>query len=149
MEQNHHVWERAMRCGSCGQQNRDGARFCDSCGATLGPKEWDTGRATPKQCISCGKDINLGVYFTMCPHCGFNYRIEITPVRPQLAATRRSAAFLYTVSILVPMAGFVVGAVLWRDTDPEARRNANECVILASLNIIIAPILILRCFNVV
>src|SRR5919198_6715484 len=27
-----------MRCLSCGQENRDGARFCDNCGRPLGTK---------------------------------------------------------------------------------------------------------------
>jgi len=133
-----------MRCGACGQQNRDGARFCDACGARFGPTERDSGRTTARQCVSCGKDINLGVYFTMCPHCGFNYRIEITPVKPDLASSKRSSAFLYAVSALVPMAGFVVGALLWKEMDSRARRLANECVGLAALNIIATPILILR-----
>jgi len=136
-----------MRCGTCGQRNRNGARFCDGCGARLGAEEPDSRRTTAKQCISCGKDINLGVYFTMCPHCGFNYRIEITPVKPDLAASRRSSSFFCAVSILVPMAGFVIGAMLWKDMDSRARRLANECAGLAVINITITPILILRFFG--
>jgi len=45
------------------------------------------------------------------------------------------------------MAGFVVGALLWKEMDSRARRLANECVGLAALNIIITPILILRSFG--
>jgi hypothetical protein len=141
------AWERTMRCGACGQQNRGGAKFCDGCGARLAPDVPAREATVARQCISCGKGIDLAVYFTICPHCGFNYRIEITPVRPDLASSRRSQAFLYVVSILVPMAGFMAGAMLWKDADSRARRLANECVGLGVLNIIISPILILKYFG--
>jgi len=84
----------------------------------------------------------MGVYFTVCPHCGFNYRIEITPIKPELAETKRRAAILYGISILIPMAGFVVGSIL--SGDPRCRRLAGGCVALGAMNIVLTPILILK-----
>jgi hypothetical protein len=30
------------------------------------------------------------VYFTVCPHCGFNYRIEVSQIDPEEELTIRS-----------------------------------------------------------
>src|SRR5438552_16132655 len=46
-----------MRCGSCGQDNREGAGFCRSCGAGLAPA-----------CPSCGASAEPGASF--CDGCG-------------------------------------------------------------------------------
>ncbi len=46
-----------MRCGSCGQDNREGASFCRSCGAGLAPA-----------CPSCGASVEPGASF--CDACG-------------------------------------------------------------------------------
>jgi ribosomal protein L37AE/L43A len=27
-------------------------------------------------CSSCGKTMDRVMYFTVCPHCGYNYRIQ-------------------------------------------------------------------------
>jgi len=136
--------ERAMRCGSCGQQNRQEARFCDACGARLSSKTQAKREPAARECISCGKTIDLGVYFTVCPHCGFNYRIEITPVAPEPVSRRGRTASLYVLSIAIPMAGFVIGTLLSQDKGSQSRRVADGCVALGAINIIVAPILILK-----
>lgn len=87
--------------------------------------------------------MDLGVYFTMCPHCGFNYRIEITPVKSEPGGTSLDRAGLYFASMTVPVAGFIIGAVLWNRDDVTSRRLANGCVALGALNIVVVPILVL------
>jgi len=136
--------ERAMRCGSCGQQNREGARFCDARAAQLSSETQARREPAAKECISCGKTIDLGVYFTVCPHCGFNYRIEITPVAPGTVSTTGRTAYLYVLSIAIPTAGFVIGALLSHDKGSQSRRVADGCVALGAINIIVTPILILK-----
>ena len=37
-------------CSKCGQQNADGARFCSSCGASLGAVRKDTEKECENQC---------------------------------------------------------------------------------------------------
>ncbi|TXL71103.1 hypothetical protein FHP25_31350 [Vineibacter terrae] len=58
-----------MKCPRCHQLNRDGARFCDGCGAPL------AGR-----CAGCDGDLPPGARF--CPHCG----------QPAAAATPAAAS---------------------------------------------------------
>src|SRR5688500_12286474 len=36
-----------MRCPACGNENREGARFCDSCGSDLGPAPGDAPDGAP------------------------------------------------------------------------------------------------------
>ena len=59
-----------MQCGSCGQNNRDGAKFCDSCGGPLS-----------SGCSSCGTELREGAKF--CDSCG-------TPVGGQETAPTSS-----------------------------------------------------------
>ena len=90
-----------MNCPDCLGENPEGARFCGSCGKGLKPGQGDGRSADPRGCVSCGKIIDQRVYFTMCPHCGFNYRIEIFPTNGKERLTVRS---------LVP--SFLTGAVV-------------------------------------
>ena len=136
-----------MRCGSCGQRNRKGATFCDACGQKIRLLPARASSSTIRDCVSCGKKMDLGVYYTMCPHCGFNYRIEVTPVIRGLGTSKRNVAALYALSAAVPVAGFVVGALLSSEMDKDSRRLSSGCVALAALNIIITPILIMRFFG--
>jgi predicted ATPase/class 3 adenylate cyclase len=46
-----------MRCAKCGADNREGARFCDKCGAKLSPR-----------CASCGAENRTDAKF--CDACG-------------------------------------------------------------------------------
>src|SRR6266581_4188723 len=46
-----------MNCASCGNENREGARFCEACGATLSAR-----------CVSCGAELRPSSRF--CDSCG-------------------------------------------------------------------------------
>ncbi len=46
-----------MQCSSCNHENRDGARFCESCGASL-----------VLACGECGSELRTAARF--CDHCG-------------------------------------------------------------------------------
>src|SRR5215469_14708650 len=51
-----------MRCRKCGAENREGARFCDKCGANLSPKCPSCGaenRTDAKFCDSCGSALGV------------------------------------------------------------------------------------------
>ena len=44
-----------MRCQSCSADNRDSAKFCDKCGATLHDYNWFS---PMKFCSKCGAEID-------------------------------------------------------------------------------------------
>ncbi len=54
-----------VNCRNCGYENREGVRFCEGCGSSLGPS-----------CPSCGAELPEGVRF--CGQCGAP--VEADPV---------------------------------------------------------------------
>jgi hypothetical protein len=97
-----------LNCSCCLGENLEGARFCSSCGKGLKPRPGDGGNADPRGCVSCGKIIDQRVYFTMCPHCGFNYRIEVFPTDGKERLTVRSLVPSFLAGALIVCATLVL-----------------------------------------
>lgn len=85
----------------CPRENPKGVRFCDSCGKELRRRTAESRRLEPKTCVSCGRTMDQAVYFTVCPHCGFNYRIEISQIDPEEGLALRSLMPSFLVSAAV------------------------------------------------
>src|SRR5437870_12510907 len=68
-----------MNCMACGEANREGARFCDGCGAALGLR-----------CAHCGVELRTTARF--CDECG-----APTTVGPssEAASTRKTVTVLF------------------------------------------------------
>jgi predicted ATPase/class 3 adenylate cyclase len=58
-----------MRCSKCGADNREGARFCDKCGAKFSPR-----------CPSCGAENRTDAKF--CDSCGAAFGADATVAAP-------------------------------------------------------------------
>src|SRR5215469_7322423 len=58
-----------MRCSKCGADNREGARFCDKCGAEFSPR-----------CASCGTENRTDAKF--CDSCGAAFGTDATVAAP-------------------------------------------------------------------
>src|SRR6516165_4751886 len=68
-----------MRCSKCGADNREGARFCDKCGAKFSPRCGSCGaesRTEAKFCDSCG--AALGADATVAAR---QAKVNDTPIR--------------------------------------------------------------------
>ncbi|MFL5737320.1 MAG: adenylate/guanylate cyclase domain-containing protein [Actinomycetota bacterium] len=61
-------------CASCGAENTDGARFCSSCGSSLGPT-----------CPNCGEAVAEDARF--CPSCGRSLAAAEAPVEERKLVT--------------------------------------------------------------
>jgi class 3 adenylate cyclase len=72
-----------MRCPSCQQENREGARFCAACGSSL---------ASP--CPACGSEPPLGAAF--CDHCGTPLTGTTTAATPPSLVPRPQTRQAYT-----------------------------------------------------
>lgn len=119
-----------MNCPRCHHVNRSDARFCQRCGAQLGPVS--SGQPSPPTCVHCGRSIRPGVQF--CPHCGIRQAAspppgyppsqpppepwrQATPVPPPVSPTpavsarhssgKRTRSYVLRHSILI--AGLVLG----------------------------------------
>ena len=119
-----------MSCGSCGQENREGARFCSGCGAALG-----------RSCARCGAELRAGARF--CDACGqavepaapaapapqsytpAHLAQRILHQRSALEGERKHVAVLFA-----DVAGFTT---LSERSDPEAMHVAMDRILAALL----------------
>jgi len=116
--------------------------LCDSCEHDAIARGHEGRDSDQTECVSCGKLMDHKVYFTMCPHCGFNYRIEISPVKHSNGLSRREEIMSYVISVLVPLSGFVIGATYITEPDLPSRRAARGCVALGVINLMLASVLV-------
>ncbi len=78
-----------MRCTACQHDNRDGARFCEACGAPLA-----------SSCAGCGSALRVGARF--CDHCGLAVADEkaVTPHAPSSTeGERRNISVLFADAV--------------------------------------------------
>ena len=119
-----------MECCHCGQGNPDGARYCNSCGMRVDRGSTDGAR----KCVACGKHMNYDVYFSVCQHCGFAYRISISKPNGTRAPTRLSTILKYYASMAVPGAGLVIGSACVPRNSAD-RRLRFDCIVLGLSNL--------------
>ena len=125
-----------MECFHCLHDNPIGAKFCNSCGEQLLPEPHDDVR----RCVSCGKRMSYEVYFNVCQHCGFAYRIRISKPNGSKAVTTWKYVLLYYLSFILPGAGLLVGGVYI--SAPGAERKVGvDCAVLGVLNLIVVGLL--------
>lgn len=67
-----------MKCQKCNHENREGTKFCESCGIKL------VAAVTTETCESCGQDNPGG--FKFCKHCG-KPRDSVANSRPKEVST--------------------------------------------------------------
>lgn len=118
-----------MDCQYCKHDNPGGARFCNWCGRRIGD-HLDGGR----KCVSCGRHMDYDVFFNLCPHCGFAYRMGVSQSDGACADAAYTRMLLYYISLLVPLAGIVVGGAYLRET-LASRKLARSCILLSALNL--------------
>lgn len=124
-----------MECFHCKHDNPSGARFCNSCGTRIGGEQPDD-----KRCVSCGKRMDHDVYFNVCQHCGFAYRISISKSNGAQATTSWTYVLLYYASFVIPGAGLLIGGVYM--SAPGARsRLGRDCAALGVTNLIVVALL--------
>ncbi len=97
-----------MRCIACGTENREGSRFCDSCGTPLA-----------SACPSCGEANRSDASF--CSSCGARLSADGAPAVSPAAAASSSVAERRLVTVL--FADLVGFTSLSEDRDPEAVRG--------------------------
>jgi len=92
------------------------------------------------QCVFCGRQVDQNA--ESCPHCGYDHRratFEIHKNSPLEETVERPVrAMLFLLSVLLPIAGFLIGGYFMSNPSPHVYRVGRTCVILS-----IAPTLIL------
>ncbi len=65
------------------------------------PRATLTTKSDLHRCVSCGQRMDRVLYFTICPHCGFNYRIEVNPIEEKTQVGARSLLYLLSTIVLI------------------------------------------------
>jgi DNA-directed RNA polymerase subunit RPC12/RpoP len=139
----------AVRCPYCGFENADRTSFCNSCGKEIGSPTAQPRPSDPRHCVSCGRSIQSDA--NVCPYCGHDYRAQW--MRPQAVEQISSGMkiLFYILSLIVPLAGFIIGIVYYSKGDPESKHVGKICVILAVVGILasvgIAAVMYLMVMN--
>lgn len=87
-----------------------------------------------RYCMGCGRSIDFGA--NVCPYCGHDFRAV-----PQAQGGEKYSpgirAVLYVSSILVWLAGVIIGIVLITRDDPESKRVGKICLVLGVISVIV------------
>ena len=107
-----------MRCSKCSGENREGARFCDKCGAKLSPRCPSCGaesRIDARFCDSCGESLAApSAELTPKKSDGLEIRVTETPAIATLEGERKTVTALF--------ADIKGSTELEQDLDPEEAR---------------------------
>lgn len=123
-----------MRCPYCGFENSDRSSFCNSCGKEIGTPTGASRLSDPRHCVSCGRSIQSDA--NVCPYCGHDYRAQW--MRPQVfepISTGMKILF-YILSLMIPLAGFIIGIIYYSKQDPESKHVGKICIVLAVVGIL-------------
>src|SRR5512136_2245796 len=119
-----------MECFHCKHDNPSGAKFCNSCGRQIADKSPDD----TKRCVSCGKRMNYDVYFNVCQHCGFAYRISISRPDDARADAPWTRTLLYYISLAVPGVGIIAGGI-YMSRHGAMKKLGHTCTVLGVVNL--------------
>ncbi len=124
-------------CSGCGRIMPEDSKFCPNCGEAV---EFRTcskcGKSNPSEyvyCNQCGNQLQFGIWQSG------SEKLFLGPDD----LSKRAKFLFYLVSFLVPIIGFVLGAIFYvRYPDPRGRfREAGKmCLILAIISILLALI---------
>jgi predicted RNA-binding Zn-ribbon protein involved in translation (DUF1610 family) len=111
----------AVKCPNCGFENPDTAAFCSSCGK-------DMRSMGTRNCVSCGRSIAWNA--NVCPYCGKDYRIQAYAQPPQPLISSGVRVLLYIISVLIPFAGIIIGAIYYTKPEEEYKHVGKICLVI-------------------
>jgi hypothetical protein len=75
----------------------------------------------------------------VCPYCGHDYRVQVAAI-PSAQMSGGMKIFLYILSFLIPLAGFIIGAIYYTKPEPEYKHVGKMCIILGLLAILLSAV---------
>lgn len=86
-----------------------------------------------RNCVSCGRPIAFDA--NVCPYCGKDYRMPV--VAPQAEVGTGMKIFLYLLSFLIPIVGFIIGAIYYTKPEADYKHVGKMCILFGLLSIVI------------
>ena len=124
-----------MKCASCGTNNPEECLVCSKCGGRLDSVAPSQDSSGSRHCVSCGRAIQFDA--NVCPYCGHDYRIAVVPAQQQPIVSGGMRILFYILSLIIPLVGFIIGAIYYTRPDPESKHIGKICIILAIVGILI------------
>lgn len=132
-------------CPKCGDTFSTSIQYCPECNVLLKSEEVeDTAYIKKEYCPYCKNEIKSGT--RNCPHCGELIAKGTTKVLEHYSYNSDSNnsgdnnVFLYVVSFLIPLVGFIAGGILLTSDDYYKKSSGKTCLILGVISIIISSI---------
>ena len=104
------------------------------CPKCFGPNEFKN-----ESCTFCGAKLNKEKYYTLEYYNNYKENIEIEE--------KESYSFQYIISFLIPLGGFILGAIMMSKENDEKVSIGKKCVVVSITSIIIYVISIIVLFN--
>lgn len=104
-------------------------------------------------CPKCGKEKVSNV-LEECPQCGFKIEGYIEPIKNTNPPAKdsnsenkenikhQSYGFQYVFSFLIPLIGFILGAILLSKDNEKEKSVGKACIVLGVISTIISGILV-------
>ena len=104
-------------------------------------------------CPKCGKE-KVSNMLEECPQCGFKIEGYVEPVKNTTVPTkannsenienkeRQSYGFQYVFSFLIPLIGFILGAILLSKDNETERSVGKTCIVLGVISTIISAVIV-------
>ena len=90
-----------------------------------------------EKCCYCGHTFDKSKYYNI------NYYLqEESETAAEEETDKHSYTFQYVISFLIPLVGFILGAILLSKDDEEEKSAGKSCVILGIVAVIISTIII-------
>lgn len=125
-----------MNCPSCATSLSGDSGFCSTCGFDLHPIAGSERIPNQRFCVSCGRSI--GFEANACPYCGHDFRPVAAVTYDPISTNMR--VLYYLLSIIVGIAGIVIGAIYMIKPDPDHQHVGKICLILGIFSTFIMPI---------
>ena len=90
-------------------------------------------------CPDCGKSYSDTA--AACPNCGYN--TGPTLETPEDTISWTTSFLLSLLSFLIPLAGFIVGAIYVSKKEKDYKEVGEGCLALAVINIVLTVIILL------
>ena len=92
-------------------------------------------------CVYCGHKIDKAKYYTDEYYERIEENEEIEEIEfPN--SQRNSYAFHYIISFLIPLIGFIVGAVMLANDNAEKRSCGKTCIIVGFVSMIVSAVVV-------
>lgn len=97
----------------------------------------DTGGTQTRNCVSCGRAISWDA--NVCPYCGHDFRATVD-YAPKEQISDGMKILLYILSFLIPIAGFIIGAIYYVKPDTQLKQVGKMCIILGLISILLTAV---------